>query len=116
MHIVAWNTAIPVLNICNDPFGYESENKAKPDTFEAYAIALRDAANGYTETLKTYTAATNLTKEAHRRMNEIVIIGLQAATQGRMSITYLSRNARQYVCFAAQCMGGRLPVGNARSK
>ena len=88
MHIVAWNTAIPVLNICNDPFGYESENKAKPDTFEAYAIALRDAANGYTETLKTYTAATNLTKEAHRRMNEIVIIGLQAATQGRMSITY----------------------------
>jgi len=44
MHIVAWNTAIPVLNICNDPFGYESENKAKPDTFEAYAIALRDAA------------------------------------------------------------------------
>lgn len=86
MSLVAWNTAVPVLEE-EDIFG-TGEKKSTPDTFEAYANALRNATAGYMEDLRRYSDANSLTEDAKRRMNEIVIMGLQAATDGRMSITY----------------------------
>ena len=90
MHIVAWNTAVPVLNLGDSVFDNDEPltGNGRPDTFEPYAEALRDATAGYMEKLRRYATADDLTEDAQRRMNEIVILGLQAATKGRMSITY----------------------------
>ncbi len=89
MSLVAWNIAAPALEPDESLFPDEDTEPAKkPDTFEAYAIALRDATAGYTKDLRRYMTADDLSEGAQRRMNEIVILGLQAATDGRMSITY----------------------------
>lgn len=88
MSIVAWNTAEPELKMEEDIFEDEPQEKRVPNTFEPYALALRDAAAGYMEELRRFRTAGDLTDEARQRMNEIVILGMQAATDGRMSVTY----------------------------
>lgn len=86
MSIVAWNTAVPILKE-EDIFGFENE-KAIPGTFESYAIALKSATTGYMESLRRYLSSAETDESLNRRMNEIVIMGLQTATNGRISITY----------------------------
>lgn len=83
MSIVAWNTAVPVLE--ESIFG---DKKTRPDTFEFYARELRNATAGYMERLRKLSSTGSLDAETRHRMNNIVIMGLQAATDGRMSITY----------------------------
>ena len=83
MHLVAWNTAAPALSVDEDAAGDTDY------TFEGYARALRDAAAaGEMAGLQGYMEPDDLTDEAQRRMNEVVILGMQAATDGHMSITY----------------------------
>ena len=94
MHLVAWNTEKPALDL--DLFDWQKvlygeeaeETNRQPDTFEAYAIALRNATAGYLEELRKLSSQEGQTETQIRRMQEIVILGLQAATDGRMSIIY----------------------------
>lgn len=84
MSLVAWNTSQPSLEP-EDLFD-EAPSKRQPDTFEPYALALRDATAGYLSRLRGFS--DKATEEAKDRMQKVVILGLQAATDGRMSITY----------------------------
>ena len=89
MSFVAWNTAAPDMRQEESLFtDEEAEEPSRPDTFEAYARALCRGTVGDTGGLRPYADPENLTEDARRRVNEIVMMGLQAATDGRMSITY----------------------------
>lgn len=99
VQIVGWNVAVPVLNLSpaeeleedEEDEDITGENRPKvrqPDTFELYATALRDAVEGYYKQLDKHFQDTELSEEAKKRRDEIVILGLQAATPGRMSIIY----------------------------
>ncbi len=90
MSIVCWNTAAPVLDkTALFPDEEDPDNTQRtPDTFENYAKALREAVlSNYTD-LHRYADPDALTEDALRRMEQIVILGLEAATDGRMSIIY----------------------------
>lgn len=89
MNLVAWHTYRPVLSL-DTPFDDEvQETPSAPDTFESYALALRNAAFSCMKELGKFSEKDDkLTDETRQRMNEVVIIGLQAATDGRMSISY----------------------------
>lgn len=101
MSLVAWNTAVPILKHTNSLFDYdtdEDENDgetkekkkaaSRPDTFESYAKAIRDATAGYMESLRLYSIPEKTDEDTRQRANNVVIMGLQAATDGRMSIIY----------------------------
>lgn len=90
MSVVCWNTAAPVLDT-NALFPDEADpdkEKPLPDTFENYAKALRDAVLSNYTRLHNYADPDALTEEALQRMEQIVILGLEAATTGRASIIY----------------------------
>ena len=57
----------------------EEEEPEPPDTFEAYSQAVRDAALGRRDKMGGYDP---------KRVNEVDILGMEAATDGRMSINY----------------------------
>ena len=92
MSIVCWNTAAPVLTLDNGtPFPDEEDpekEKTMPDTFEPYALALRNAVLSNYERLHKFADPHALSAKALQRMEQIVILGLEAATQGRASIVY----------------------------
>lgn len=90
MSVVCWNTATPVLDT-NALFPDEADpdkEKPLPDTFEGYAKALRDAVLSNYTRLHNYADPDALTEEALQRMEQVVILGMEAATDGRMSIIY----------------------------
>lgn len=83
--MVAWHTGgcpvpMPVRDQAssNDLAAQEDEERY-PDTFEGYADALKRMAQGYSQRLTQYSA---------RRVSQVVIMGMQAATTGRMSVNY----------------------------
>lgn len=84
---VAWNTNGAMMKVPIDEgggFGEEEESEesdSKPiiDTFAGYAKEVRSAASGYGGRLREYD---------NKRRNCAVILGLEAATDGRMSVTY----------------------------
>lgn len=99
IQIVGWNVAMPVLNLSpveeiaededdEDITGDKRQKVRQPDTFEFYATALRDAVEGYYTQLDRLSRDEKLTEEDRKRRDEIVILGLQKATDGRMSIIY----------------------------
>lgn len=85
LNIAAWNTMSP--EISEDSL-FDDEAARKPDTFERYALALRDAAFSRSNSLAAFSDDEELSDEAKRRMNEVVILAMHAATTGRMSIIY----------------------------
>lgn len=90
MSVICWNTAAPVLDT-NALFSDEADpgrEKPLPDTFEGYARALRDAVLSNYTRLHNYADPDALTEEALQRMEQVVILGMEAATDGRMSIIY----------------------------
>ena len=81
LKVVAWAT-----NGCPIPSPAEDDGLDMlagldrcPDTFEAYGSALRDAAVGFARQLDAWKPEA---------VNRVVILGLEAATTGRMSINY----------------------------
>lgn len=83
---VVWNTNGAVMKIPideNNGFAEEEEEDTDSgpviDTFENYAREVNRAAGGYGNKLQDYNP---------ERVNCAVILGLEAATDGRMSITY----------------------------
>ncbi len=88
---VAWNTnGCPVAFPASDTDSlFDTEELPEPDTFAAYSRSLRDMAAGYQRTLEQYNP---------ERSNQIVILGMEAATKGRMSVTYYQELAgNEYV-------------------
>lgn len=86
--IVAWNVqggSLPVLEEEND--GWEEE-QTLPDTFELYAAALKEAAEGHGEKLKHFQKQLGTCREKRERAAATVILGMEAATDGRMSVNY----------------------------
>lgn len=81
MFIVGWNTRMPELDL-------EEDEKPLPDTFEPYVNALLASVSGYVQDLKGFSNPSTLSEEAQRRIENIVLVGMQAATSGRMSVTY----------------------------
>ena len=82
MNFVGWYTDKPALG--DD----EDGERLTPDTFESYINALFSAVQGYEKNWKVESDLDDLTDEARAAMDEVVILGLQAATDGRMSVTY----------------------------
>lgn len=93
LNIVAWNVvtgamAVPVNVKTSDDEDDEDEEESSqsPDTFEAYADALRDAAAGKAGSVKEFEAC--ISGLDAKRMEEVSILSMEAATPGRMSIDY----------------------------
>ncbi|MBS6955362.1 MAG: type I-C CRISPR-associated protein Cas8c/Csd1 [Enterocloster asparagiformis] len=82
---VAWNTNGAVVKVpIDEKNGFmeedeEEDSGAVIDTFENYAREVREAARGYGGRLHAYNP---------HRTNFVVMLGLEAATDGRMSVTY----------------------------
>ncbi len=94
MITLAWhlkNQPVPIPAAHEFPHGNSQEadddedERSSPETFAGYAAALRDASIGIKEKLTNYQ---NASEETHKRMNEVCILSMEAATDGRMSITY----------------------------
>ncbi len=58
------------------------------DTFRNYSIAVKEAAEGYAGKLREWNSDINLSDSAKKRANEVCILCTEAATTGRLSITY----------------------------
>lgn len=82
MSIVGWNTKFPELDL------EEDDEKPLPDTFEPYVNALLKSLSGCVRNLEAFSKSDELTDEARQRIENIVLVGMQAATDGRMSVTY----------------------------
>lgn len=82
---VVWNTNGALMKVPldekNGVMEAEEEEDSRPviDTFKSYAEKVRAAARGYDSRLHDYNP---------HRTNFAVILGLEAATDGRMSVTY----------------------------
>ena len=89
MSFVGWNTRKPRLkwSTVEEDEG-EGEAKPAPNTLQDYVMALFDSVQGRDEALQRVTDPENTTAEALQRQEEIVLLGLQCATNGRVSVTY----------------------------
>lgn len=81
---VAWNTAAKMMSVSvdDDDYSYfEDEEEAiqSADTCKAYAEAIKNARLGWKNELETYVPENK---------DFISVLGMEAATDGRMSITY----------------------------
>lgn len=81
LKVVAWATnGCPMESPASDDGpNLMAETDMLPDTFEAYSKALRDSADGYQKKLDDWKQDA---------LNRVVILGLETATTGRMSINY----------------------------
>ena len=96
MFFTGWNVDCPPLPEAsvNDDLDSEEETEEQegaarqPDTLEAYVNALFKAMGGNAADLQSVSDEDDLTEEYAGRIADVVLLGLQAATPGRMSITY----------------------------
>lgn len=87
LNIVAWNVrgSLPVPLEEDDSWGEEPN---APDTFEEYALALKEATAGRGERLKNFQKQIGFDQDIIEDIASTVILGMEAATDGRMSINY----------------------------
>ena len=88
LNIVAWNVrngSLPVPLEEDDSWVQEPN---PPDTFEEYALALKEAAAGRGEKLKNFQKLIGSCEDTAEDIASTVILGMEAATDGRMSINY----------------------------
>ena len=110
MYFVGWNIDEPVMAVddgdaltelgaadydaayeaeLDDAFCTEAKQPTRlSDTLEAYVNALFRSISGRTGDYKRASDPDDQTDEMKRRVSRIVLMGMQAATDGRMSITY----------------------------
>lgn len=83
MTFVAWNTngCYVDIPVCDNPLLLAFQKFPQPpDTYESYAKELRNACLGLSQKFLEHSKT--------KRSNEVSILGMEAATKGRMSITY----------------------------
>lgn len=88
LNIVAWNVrsgSLPVPLKEDDSWVQEPN---PPDTFEEYALALKEATAGRGEKLKYFQKLIGSCEDTSEDIASTVILGMEAATDGRMSINY----------------------------
>lgn len=98
MYFVGWNIDEPVMDVDEeelppDEGDGDMPDEAKrlsraPDTLEAYVNALFRSISSRTGDYKRASDPDDQTDDMKRRVSWIVLMGMQAATDGRMSITY----------------------------
>lgn len=88
LNIIAWNVQNGPIAVPIEEQGWEEDESDQPDTFEQYALALRDAAMGKNSKLRNFQKQIASCLDAQQRVAETVILGMEAATDGRMSIDY----------------------------
>lgn len=89
LYIVAWNVMSGALEVpVEEPDEDEDDEPKMLDTFSGYAQALRDATEGHGDKLKAFQKKIGDTSEREQRIASTVVMGMEAATDGRMSINY----------------------------
>lgn len=80
---VAWNVEGEIIRMAGCD---EDEYEQEADTFIGYGAAVRDAVNGKGDNYMRYhLEAPEVTQE---RMNDVCILCMESANEGRMSVTY----------------------------
>ncbi len=90
---VTWNTNGCTMHTPTDDNDFDDDEDytfatRNCDTFRSYALAVKEAAEGYAEKLREWNSDENLSDSAKKRANEVCILCTEAATTGRLSITY----------------------------
>lgn len=88
LNIVAWNVRSGSLPVPLEEDDSWVEEPNPPDTFEEYALALKEAAAGRGEKLKNFQKLIDPCEDITEDIASTVILGMEAATDGRMSINY----------------------------
>lgn len=85
---VGWNTIAPILKpaLIDEE---EEAGKAVPDTLQGYIEALFDSVQGNSARFERAIDPDNTSEEVRKRQEEIVLLGLQSATKGRVSVNYV---------------------------
>ena len=95
LNIVAWDVqtgAIPVpLNEHSSAEEEDEDSIDLPDTFESYSRTLCDAARGVGKTEKVFEDCIANLVDGEKRASSVVIMSMEAATDGRMSIDYYQK-------------------------
>lgn len=88
LNIVAWNVRSGSRRVPLEEDDSWGEEPNPPDTFEEYALALKEAAAGRGEKLKNFRELIGSDQDTAEDIASTVILGMEAATDGRMSINY----------------------------
>ena len=90
MSFVGWNTLAPKREEATKQVDEEDEDEEKPapDTLESYVMALLESVKGKTARWEHVNEPENRSEATLRRQENIVLLGLQTATKGRVSVTY----------------------------
>lgn len=94
LNIVAWDVQtgavpVPLNERASATEDEEDEDSFElPDTFEKYARTLCEAARGTGRTAKVFEGCIANLVDGEKRASSVVIMSMEAATDGRMSIDY----------------------------
>lgn len=94
LNVVAWEVQkaaamyVPLHERTAEDEDEDEDNIALPDTFEGYARTLRDAVKGVGKTDKVFEKCIANLVDGEQRASSVVIMSMEAATDGRMSIDY----------------------------
>lgn len=93
LNVVAWNVQKDAKNVVLNEQTAEDEDEDEdnielPDTFEGYARTLRDAVKGIAKTDKVFKKCIDNLVDGEERASSVVIMSMEAPTDGRMSIDY----------------------------
>lgn len=94
LNIVAWEVQTGPIPVPLNELGSnrdedeDEDNIMFPDTFEKYSRALCDAARGAGRTAKVFEDCIANLVDADERASSVIIMSMEAATKGRMSIDY----------------------------
>lgn len=90
LNIVAWNVVtsqqikVPLVDSSSD----EDAEIMLPDTFERYSDMLCEAVLGKAGSIKAFEECIDNLVDGNKRAESVIILSMQAATKGRMSIDY----------------------------
>lgn len=88
LNIVAWNVRNGSLLSPLDEDDLWEQEPDPADTFEEYALALKKAAAGHGSKLQHFQEQIGRVEDDQKDVASTVILGMEAATDGRMSINY----------------------------
>ena len=88
LNVVAWNVQTGAVKVPLDEDERDEDDVELPDTFEIYARTLCEAVKGDARTPRTLRDCIENLSDGEARAASVVIMSMEAATDGRMSIDY----------------------------